>query len=123
MAFSTYLANDTLDDKFTGTTYLALFTDNPTAAGTGTEASGGSYARQGITFGAASGGTITNDSAASFTVDADTYTHYAIFDAVTAGNMLEYGEVNGGTDIVVSINDSTIDFAIGDVSIQLDTSI
>lgn len=37
-----------------GTYYLALFLTDPTAAATGTEASGGGYARKIITFGAPS---------------------------------------------------------------------
>lgn len=123
MAFSTYLANDTLDDKFTGTTYLALFTDNPTAAGTGTEATGGSYARQALTFDAASGGVIANSGTLSFTVNAETYTHYAIYDAVSGGNMLDYGAINAGATVVVSIDDTTIEVAIGDITVQLDTSL
>lgn len=123
MAFSTYLANDTLDDKFTGTTYFALFTDNPTAAGTGTEASGGSYARQALTFNAASGGSIASASAITATVNADTYTHYGIYDALTGGNLLDYGTLNNGILVVVSIDDTDITFDAGDIVVNLDTSL
>lgn len=123
MSFSTYLANETLDDKFSGTLYLALFLDNPTAAGSGTEASGGSYARQEVTFSAASGGEIVSEADIVFTVNANTYTHYAIYDALTSGNMLDYGELNSGTNIVVSVDDTDITFLAGELSVTLSTDL
>lgn len=73
------------------TTYLALYTSDPTDADTGTEISGGSYARQAITFGAPSNGTSTNSAAVEFpqaTADWGIISHVAIRDAVTSGNML-----------------------------------
>jgi len=73
------------------TTYLALYTSDPTDADTGTEISGGSYARQAITFGAPSNGTSTNSAAVEFpqaTADWGIISHVAIRDAVTSGNLL-----------------------------------
>lgn len=73
------------------TTYLALYTSDPTDADTGTEISGGSYARQAITFGAPSNGVTTNSSAVEFpqaTADWGVISHVAIRDAVTSGNLL-----------------------------------
>lgn len=73
------------------TTYLALYTSDPTDADTGTEISGGSYQRQPITFGAPSNGVSTNSSAIEFpqaTANWGTITHVAIRDAVTSGNLL-----------------------------------
>lgn len=73
------------------TTYLALYTSDPTDADTGTEISGGSYARQAITFGAPSNGVSTNSAAIEFpqaTANWGTVTHIAIRDAVTSGNLL-----------------------------------
>lgn len=122
MAFSTYLANDSLDTGF-ATAYMALFTDNPTAAGAGTEASGGSYARQLMSFAAAASGSTSTDAAITFTVNAATYTHYAIFDAVSGGNMLEYGKLNDDAGIEVSVADTDIDFASGDVTLNVTTSL
>ena len=46
------IITDSLNLVKAGTPYLALYTNDPTAADTGTEVSGGSYARQAITFGA-----------------------------------------------------------------------
>ena len=45
------------------TVYVGLFTSDPTDAGSGTEVSGGSYARTAVTFGAPSNGTSTNSAA------------------------------------------------------------
>jgi len=73
------------------TTYLALYTSDPTDADTGTEITGGSYVRQAITFGAPSNGVSTNSSAIEFpqaTADWGIISHVAIRDAVTSGNLL-----------------------------------
>ena len=73
------------------TTYLALYTSDPTDADTGTEVSGGSYARQAITFGAPSNGVSTNSAAIEFPAASaswGTITHVGIRDASTSGNLL-----------------------------------
>jgi hypothetical protein len=73
------------------TTYLALYTSDPTDADTGTEVTGGSYARQEITFGSPSNGVTTNSAAIEFpqaTGNWGTVTHVAIRDALTSGNLL-----------------------------------
>ena len=99
------------------TVYLALFTTATTDAGGGTEVTGGSYARQAITFGAASGGTCTNSSAVSFTgMPAATVTHAAIMDASTAGNMLMHGALTASKTVGAG---DTLTFAIGDIAATL----
>lgn len=73
------------------TVYLGLYTSDPTDANTGTEVSGGSYARQSITFGAPSNGASTNSAAIEFpqaTANWGTVTHIGILDASTSGNLL-----------------------------------
>jgi hypothetical protein len=73
------------------TTYLALYTNDPTDADTGTEITGGSYVRQAITFSSPSGGATSNSSAIEFpqaTADWGTITYVGIRDAVTSGNLL-----------------------------------
>ena len=73
------------------TTYLALYTTDPTDADTGTEVSGGSYARQAITFASPSNGVTSNSAAIEFptaTGSWGTITHIGIRDAVTSGNLL-----------------------------------
>src|SRR5688500_8087906 len=76
------------------TTYVGLFTAAPGEAGGGTEVSGGSYARQALSVGAAASGASSNDAAVTFpTASASwgTVTHVGIFDASTSGNLLMYG--------------------------------
>ncbi|HMM30662.1 MAG TPA: hypothetical protein PKB13_02675 [Clostridia bacterium] len=77
--------------------YVALFSTNPTAAGTGVEISGGGYARQLASFAAP---TISGDvailqnSAAitypQLTANAGTAAYVALFDALAGGNLLFY---------------------------------
>jgi hypothetical protein len=73
------------------TTYLALYTSDPTDADTGTEVSGGSYVRQSITFSSPSNGVTSNSAAIEFpqcTADWGTVAYIGIRDAVTSGNLL-----------------------------------
>ena len=73
------------------TVYLALYTTDPTDADTGTEVSGGSYARQAITMGAPSDGVSVSSADISFpqcTVSWGTVAFVGIRDALTAGNLL-----------------------------------
>lgn len=74
--------------------YLALYKSDPTDADTGTEVSGGSYARQEITFTAPSNGVTSNAADILFpaaTSSWGTITHVGIRDALTAGNLLYFG--------------------------------
>lgn len=71
--------------------YLALYTVAPTVVGTdGTEVTGGSYARQVVTFvPGASPGEVTLDAAISFAnMPAATVVAAAVWDDDTAGNPL-----------------------------------
>lgn len=100
MSFSNYLENKVLLHVFGATAYtapttlyVALFTSNPGETGAGTEVSGGSYARQTITF-TVTGAQAANTAAVEFpTASASwgTITYAAIYDASTGGNMLDYG--------------------------------
>lgn len=94
------------------TVYLALFTTDPTDAASGTEVSGGSYARVAITFAAPSNGIGSNSADINFTTATGnwgTVTHWGIFDASSAGNLLVHGAMtaslavnNGQTARVLS---------------------
>jgi len=90
----TALVNATLrNTSYTSpaTVYAALFTTDPTDAGTGTEVSGGAYARTSITFGSPSNGVTTNSADVTFptcTAAWGTVTHMGIYDASTSGNLL-----------------------------------
>lgn len=107
----------------TDNVYLALFTadtgleaNSPTAEISGT---GTAYARQVITFGAASGGIVANDATVTFpaaTASWGTVTHVAIMDASTAGNVLFYGAVT--TSKAIDTGD-TFQVATGNLTIQL----
>jgi len=80
--------------------YLALYGTNPTAANTGTEISGGGYARQPVTFGAPA---ILGDQAVSsntnainfpkFTAAAGTASHIAVLTAATGGDLVSYAQL------------------------------
>lgn len=73
------------------TVYVGLHTADPTDAGSGTEVSGGSYARTSVTFGSPSNGVSTNSAAVEFpqaTADWGTVSHIGIWDASSTGNLL-----------------------------------
>ena len=78
--------------------YLALYINDPTDADTGTEVSGGAYARKQATFGtpAQTGGkaVISNNAKVEFdiaTTDWGNVSHWGIRTAATGGNLLCYG--------------------------------
>lgn len=73
------------------TVYVSLHTADPTDAGTGTEVSGGSYARKSATFAAPSNGVSASSADVTFdqaTGSWGTITHIGIWDALTTGNLL-----------------------------------
>ena len=73
------------------TVYVSLWTSDPTDAGSGTEVSGGSYARTAVTFGAPSNGASTNSADVTFptaTASWGTVGWIGINDAATSGNLL-----------------------------------
>lgn len=72
------------------TIYCGLFTTMPNAAGTGgVEVSGGSYARQSVSFEAPSNGISTNASSLTFSsMPAATVLGLGLFTAVTSGTLL-----------------------------------
>ena len=73
------------------TVYVSLWTSDPTDAGSGTEVSGGPYARTAVTFGAPSNGVTTNNADVTFptaTASWGTVGWIGINDALTSGNLL-----------------------------------
>lgn len=101
------------------TRYLALFTAAPSDSGGGTEVSGGGYARQAVTCGAAASGTCSNSGAVAYTASGANYgtvTHVGVFDALTAGNLLWHGALTASK----TVNDGdTLNFAIGELDFTL----
>ena len=73
------------------TVYVSLWTSDPTDAGSGTEVSGGSYARTAVTFAAPSNGVTTNSADVTFptaTASWGTVGWIGINDALSSGNLL-----------------------------------
>ena len=90
-----------------GTYYLALFPTDPTASGTGTEASGGGYARKVISFDApslvAGKQQVKNTDAVDYgviTADIGTVSYWGIFDSQTGGNLLWFGSFARGKNVL-----------------------
>lgn len=110
MASLSNYAEDKLNDHLLGTTaftmpatvYLALYTTDPTDADTGTEVSGGAYARQTIAFSASSGGAASNSADVTFPVATANWgivTHIGLRDASTGGNLLAHGALSTSKQI------------------------
>lgn len=95
-----YLRNKILDHElgtaaFTKPTavYVALFTVIPTKTTTGTEVTGGSYARQAMAFKAAVNGATENSAEVTFptaTANWGNIVAVGLLDAATAGNLLMF---------------------------------
>jgi hypothetical protein len=96
--FSDYYENQIIDHLFRAqaftppsTVYVSLHSSRPGDTGSG-EISGGSYARQAITFSAASGGVTANTANIEFTnMPAVTVVGFGLWDAATSGNLLAWG--------------------------------
>ena len=131
-SFSDYLEQQILNHIFRNTAiftppanvYLALFTAAPSDSGGGTEVTGGSYARKAVSTttqwnAPGVGGLTDNINAQAFvtaTASWGTITHFAIFDAASAGNLLFHGALTASK--VVGSGD-TIQFAAGDLDVTL----
>lgn len=126
MSFSNYLENKVLLHVFGATAYtapatlyVALFTSDPGETGSGTEVSGGSYARQTITF-TVTANQASNTAAVEFptaTASWGTVTYAAIYDASTSGNMLAYGALTTSKTIA---SGDVLRIPAGDFDINLD---
>jgi hypothetical protein len=120
--FSNYLENKILDHvlknvSYTSptTVYVGLYTSNPGEGNTGTEVSGGGYARQVLSVTTASGGIVTSSADVTFpqaTANWGTISHIALLDAVTSGNMLMYTPLTTSkvieTDDILKINSGSL---------------
>lgn len=142
-AMSDYLENKLIDQIFRGqaytfptTLYVGLLTAAPSDTGGGTEVTGNAYARASVTNSlanwagtqaaastvASSGtsGTTSNNGSISFPTPTASWglvTHFGIYDAATAGNLLFYGALT----IQKTINQGdTVLFPASTLSIQID---
>lgn len=138
-----YVENKIVDDIFRTTSwtkptnvYVGLLTAACSDSTAGTEVSGGSYARVTVakgdaswkgTHGSATGdssgtnGTISNAAAVTFpapTASWGTITHFGVYDASTAGNLLICSALT--TSKTVNNGDAAPSFAIDALTIQID---
>lgn len=143
-AISDYLENKIIDWLLRGqtftpptTVYVGLLTAAPSDAGGGTEVSGGSYARVAVASSlsnwagsqsagstAAStgtGGTTSNNAAVTFpapTANWGAVTHFGVYDASAAGNLLFYAALT--TPKTINNGDAAPSFAAGALTFQID---
>ena len=125
-AMSNYLENALINatlrnTSFTSptTVYVGLYTTDPTDANTGTEVSGGSYAREAATFGAPSNGASLNSAIIEFnqaTATWGTVAYMGISDALTGGNLLFHGALTGSKVIE---NGDVFKFGTSSLSVTL----
>lgn len=125
--FTNYLEAKLLDHVLTNTSfsspttvYAGLFTVAPDDTGGGTEVSGGSYARQAMSFSAASGGATTTDADINFpqaTADWGTVVAVGIHDALTSGNLLMYTDLT--TSKAIATGD-ILKISSGSLTVSLD---
>lgn len=143
-ALSDYLENKLVDWMLRGqtftppaTVYVGLLTAACSDSSPGTEVSGGSYARVGVssslvnwagtqsagstTASSGTGGTTSNNGAITFpapTANWGVVTGYAVFDAASAGNMLICTTLT--TSKTINNGDAAPSFAAGALTIQID---
>jgi len=142
-ALSNFLENRLVDQIFraqaaptTSTLHVGLYTAAPSDAGGGTEVSGNAYARAAVTSSLAnwagtqsagsttastgSGGVTSNNNAITFPTPSGTWgtvTHFGIFDAASAGNLLFHGALT----ISKTINSGdTVSFPAGTLTVTFD---
>jgi hypothetical protein len=109
-AMSNYLETALINGTLRGSTYTApatvyvgLFSSDPTDANTGTEISGGSYTRKAMAFTAPTDGVAPNSAAVEFntaTTNWGVITHFGLYDASSAGNLLYFGALTNSKNIL-----------------------
>lgn len=126
MAFTNYLETKLLEHTFSNTAYtspstvhVALYTVAPTDSSTGTEVTGGGYARQSAGF-TTSGNEATNTAAIEYptaTASYGTVVAVAVLDAASGGNMLAYASLTANKTIGIG---DVFRIPAGDLDITLD---
>lgn len=124
---SNYLENKLLDhvlrsENFTSptTVFVGLFTSDPGDDNTGTECTGGAYARQILSVTTATAGIVTSSADVNFpqaTTAWGTISHLGLLDAVTSGNLLMHTPLT--TSRVIETGD-VIKIATGSLTASLD---
>jgi hypothetical protein len=96
---------------------LRLMTANGSDSSNGTEVTGGSYAQQTITFGAASGGSITNSGVINFTsMPVATVVGIELWDSNGSPKRLAYGALSANK---TTASGDTLQFAASSISLSL----
>jgi hypothetical protein len=100
-AMSDYLENEILDHILSvgsytmpSAVYVGLSTGSFNDDNSGTELTGNNYSRVAATFSAAASGTTSNSAAIEFAAATGSWgsvSHFGIFDAASAGNLLIHG--------------------------------
>ena len=124
---SNYLENALINATLRNTSYtspaavyVGLYTTDPTDANTGTEVSGGSYARVAVTMGAPSNGVSTNSAAVTFPTATGTWGTVGwigILDASTSGNLLYHTPLTTSKSIT---SGDIFTISIGNLSVTLE---
>lgn len=106
---SNYLENALINATLRATTftspttvYVSLHTADPTDAGSGTEVSGGSYARQSASFASPNNGASSTNADITFpqaTGSWGTVSHIGIWDSLTTGNLLYHTQLDASKTI------------------------
>jgi hypothetical protein len=102
------------------TVYVGLYTSDPQDDNSGTEVSGGSYARQILNVTTASGGVVTSDADITFpqaTGNWGTITHIGLLDALTSGNLLMHTPLT--TSKTIETGD-ILKIPVGNLTAELD---
>tara|TARA_R100000935_G_C2836121_1_gene168199 strand:+ start:1560 stop:1946 length:387 start_codon:yes stop_codon:yes gene_type:complete len=101
------------------TPYLALFTNDPTDAGSGTECNWSGYARQTMSFATATDGSAATDAPITFPAVSGsdvTVTHMGIFDASSSGNLLYHTILDASKTLSA---DDVMSFATGSATVTM----
>jgi hypothetical protein len=124
---SNYLENKILDHvlrnvSYTSptTVYVGLYTSNPADDNSGTEVSGGSYARQILSVTTATAGIVTSSADVTFpqaTAQWGTISHIGLLDAVSSGNLLMHTPLT--TSRAVEVGD-VLKISTGSLTASLD---
>jgi hypothetical protein len=124
---SNYLENKLLDHVLRSTSYtspttvyVGLYTSDPGDDDTGTECTGGAYARQILSVTTATDGIVTSSADVTFpqaTNSWGTISHIGLLDAVTSGNLLMHTPLT--TSRTIEAGD-VIKIATGSLTASLD---
>ena len=124
---SNYLENKLLDHvlrnvSYTSptTVYVGLYTSDPADDNSGTEVSGGSYARQILSVTTATAGIVTSSADVTFpqaTAQWGTISHIGLLDAVSSGNLLMHTPLT--TSRTVEVGD-VLKISTGSLTASLD---